>query len=110
MKLSEIAHGALEEQFEVEFQELLKNIADLNTDAKKARKITVTLTVKPNEKRNIADIEFQTKTTLVPSKPISTNICIDKDRTGKMIAEELNGQIPGQLSMEDTKPNKIVKM
>lgn len=110
MKLGEIAKGALEEQFEAEFQNVLKNIADPNTDPKKARKVTITLTLKPNEKRNIAGMSFQTKTTLVPSKAIESNICIDKDKNGNMIAQELNGQIPGQVSVEELNKNKIVKM
>ncbi|MEK3974512.1 MULTISPECIES: RusA family crossover junction endodeoxyribonuclease [unclassified Psychrobacillus] len=33
----------------------LDNIADPNTDHKKARKVTVSLTRKANEKRNLAD-------------------------------------------------------
>ncbi|MPW26235.1 hypothetical protein GC105_10590 [Alkalibaculum sp. M08DMB] len=101
MKLSEIAKGALEEQFEVEFQSLLENIADLNTEPKAARKITITLTVKPAESRNIADITFQTKASLVPSKSISTNVYIDKDKSGKIIVGELGGQIRGQVSVEE---------
>lgn len=110
MKLSEIAKGALEEQFEAEFQNVLKNIADPNTDAKKQRKITITLTLKPNEKRNIAEMNFQTKSALVPSLPVESNIYIDKDKAGKMVAEELNGQLPGQMSYEDLKKNNVVKM
>lgn len=97
MKLNQIAKGALEEQFEAEFRTLLKNIADPNTDPKKARKITITLTIKPNEKRNIADMSFQTKAILIPSMAIEFNIYIEKDKMVKWWHKNSTDKYQGKL-------------
>ena len=49
--LNSFADGALAEQFDREFVRVTENMADLNTDPKKARKITVTLTFVGDKKR-----------------------------------------------------------
>lgn len=99
--LDNLGMGALKEQFGVELQKVLDNIADPNTDAKKARKITIDVTIKPNEKRNIATMTLQARSSLVPSGAIETDIYIDRDKDGQVVAEELHGQVPGQTSIND---------
>ena len=74
-------HGAL--------QEALQNILDPNTPAKKARKVKLELTIKPNEHRNLAEVLVTTSCTLCPPEPLETNIYIDKDVDGKAHAAEL---------------------
>lgn len=100
LSLDNIGLGALKEQFGIELQKVLENISDPNTDAKKARKVTISVTLKPNEKRNIAMMSLQAKCSLVPSGAIETEIYIDRDKNGEVIAEELHGQLPGQMKME----------
>ena len=41
--LNTFADGALAERFHQEFERVMENMADLNTDPKKARKIVLTL-------------------------------------------------------------------
>ncbi len=99
------------EQFDFELEKVLENIADPNTDAKKTRKITITMNFKPNERRTIAALDFQTKASLAAAKPVTTEIIIDKDPSGKILASELSkGEIPGQVGMEETKPTNVVAM
>ena len=43
--LSGLADGAVSERFQLELQRVLENIADPNTDPKKARTLTLTLTL-----------------------------------------------------------------
>ena len=45
LKLSSIQEGALQESFENAMEQVLKNIHDLNTDPKKARKINLEIKV-----------------------------------------------------------------
>jgi len=71
------------EQFGIELAKILANIADTNTDPKKPRKITLTAIIKANEDREIATFEVQSKATLVPVRPISTTIIIDRNSDGK---------------------------
>ena len=75
-------HGAM--------QEALQNILDPNTPAKKARKVKLELTIKPNEQRNMAEMLVTTSCTLCAPEPLETSIFIDKDRDGKAHASELS--------------------
>ena len=88
-------HGAM--------QEALQNILDPNTPAKKARKVKLELTIKPNEQRNMAEMLVTTSCTLCPPEPLETSIIIDKDREGKAHASELaGGENPVQNALPGT--------
>lgn len=101
LTIANLAKGALVEQFEAELEKVLGNIIDPNTDPKKARKITMTLEIKPNDKRNMADVKFQTKSALVPANTVSTAIIIDKDSQGNVAAAELGQEVYGQLQLDE---------
>ena len=117
--IANLAKGALIEQAEGEIQKVIDNIADPNTDCKKARKVTITLTFKPiDESRELATIDIQTKSSVVPYDSVRTNICLGKDNEGNVIAEEYTkGTIAGQTAIDidyDTgeilNESKVVKM
>ena len=101
LSIATLAQGALLEQFNKEFSRVLVNIADPNTDPKKARKIVITVDIKPNEQRNLAVCSVQTKATLMPPKGIATNIIIDRDNQGNVVAAELMSESPGQLRIDE---------
>ncbi len=100
LNLSEMAQGAFMERFHIELYKVLANIKDPNTDPKKARKITLTATLKPNEKRELATFEVQSKSDLAPAKPLSTMILIDKDADGKAVGKELKSGQKGQTFVD----------
>lgn len=81
--------GAIVEQFDAEMQKVLENILDPNTEAMAARKITVNITLKPSDTRDVVGITCVTKTTLAPSKGVKTNVFIGKDRTGQVGITEI---------------------
>lgn len=95
-KFSELAGGAVEEALQHGLQEVMNNIDDPNTEAKKARKLTLTVSFKPNEQRNVSETEFAVKTSLVPAKGINTTLLMDRDEKGKMVASEMHGKDPNQ--------------
>ena len=101
LNLAEMAQGAFMEQFGIELAKVLTNIKDPNTDPKKARKITLTATLKANEDREIATFEVQSKAALVPAKPLATTIIIDKDGDGKVVAAELKSGQKGQTFLDE---------
>lgn len=117
--LSEFADGALQEKFNIEFQKVLANIQDPNTDHKKARKLTLEITFNSNEARDFMDAKIVAKATLAPSKESTAKVLIGMDGEGGYLASELNTQIPGQQVMrvdketgeitEDLKGIKLVK-
>lgn len=100
INLQELAGGAVAERFNREFQKVLNNIADPNTEAKKKRKVQMTVTVTPNEDRTLATITILAKPTLEPAKQIETQLVIGQDASGKAVAKELMSGIPGQTFID----------
>lgn len=103
LNLEEFAGGALAEQLNSELNKVLDNIYDPNTEATKARKLALTITLKPDSSREVVGVNIQTKATLVPAAALETRLWLDKDlKTGEMNAVELRKQMPGQVEL-DTK-------
>jgi len=96
LSFSTLAGGGVEEKLQYALDEVAANIADPNTDAKKARKVTMTLTFKPNEQRTISNLDIDVKTSLVQPVGISTTLMIDRDEKGKMVVAEMYGKDPKQ--------------
>lgn len=67
INLETLANGAFTEQVNREIQKVIENIQDPNTDAKAARKVTVTITLKPNEQRDFISTGVVAKSTLAPA-------------------------------------------
>lgn len=99
--LNNFASGAVSEKFNAELQRVLDNIADPNTDAKKSRKVTLTVTLKPNDNRDLANVSVETKSTIAPPTPIGTSLLIDMDSNGKVTGAELKSSIPGQMYVDE---------
>ncbi len=109
VNLETLANGAFSAQVNRAFKEVTENIQDPNTDALAKRKVTVTITFKPNKDRNFAPIDIQTKTALAPAAGMDTTLSMGKDlRTGEVdVAEVTTGQIPGQMSIEDAQAAQV---
>lgn len=103
MNLETLANGAFSVQVNRALKEVAENIQDPNTDASSVRKITVTITFKPNKDRDFVSTSVQAKTTLAPALGTVTALSMGKDlRTGEVeVAEVVTGQIPGQMAIED---------
>lgn len=109
LSFATIAGGGVEEKLQYALQEIAENIADPNTDPKKARKITMTITLKPNESRQVAEAAIEVKTSPVPSKGISTTLLIDRDKDGKAVASEMYGNDPNQL-VADFETGEVISL
>lgn len=108
--LDDLMNGAAVERFNKCLKEVLNNIFDPNTDAKKTRKITMTLTVKPDKSRNSAKFYLDVRSGLAPIEPYEINTMLSRDDRGNVSAAEFGNEIPGQMSIEDTteeKPDNI---
>ena len=102
INLETFAGGAFTVQMNRAMEKVMKNIQDPNTDAKAARKITVTEAFKPNEARNFITTGVVTKTSLAPELGAVTAMTCGTDlATGKVEAMEIGKEIPGQLSFAD---------
>ena len=74
LTLASINNGALEEMFQREMKEVLKNVDDVNTEPKKPRKITLEISIIPNGERNMGIIELAAKSALVPVKSVGSSV------------------------------------
>ena len=110
VKLETLAGGAIAERFNDALQEVLDNIVDPNTDYKKARKVTLSVSFKPREDRSFAIVGCDVKTTIAPPKVVETGIVIDTDGRGRAVAAEYANQIPGQMDVEEVQNSKVVSM
>jgi len=101
INLETFCGGALAEQFNRVLQEITRNVHDPNTGAKKARKLNLTITFKPNEDRTLVKTEISAKASLVPADSIKTTVVMGKDiRTGAVEITEYDKQIKGQLTVD----------
>lgn len=98
--LASIANGAALELFEVEFEKVLRNIADVNTSAKAKRTITIKVVVAPDESRDGGNITVQAMASLAHIRQAESKAYFGR-KDGKLVAVENN---PIQPSMFD-EPN-----
>lgn len=99
--ISEIAGGAVAEAAGIELQKVIENIADANTDPKKVREVTIKIKVRGDERRDIAMVEVQTNSKLIPSKPLETKFIIDRDSKGKVVGAELVSGTKDQMMIDN---------
>lgn len=95
--LSTLAEGALQERFDHAIAQVTENILDVNTDPKKKRKITITLTMNTlDDIRDQMVMGAEIKTTLAPREPVNTRVLIEGN--GKdVFANELKSGQKGQM-------------
>lgn len=99
LTMETLCGGGVIESLHHEIQNVLNNVADPNTEAKKVREVRLLIKVKPNEHRNMADITVQASSKLIPAAPLETSILIDKDGNRAVAAEMYGGENPGQASL-----------
>jgi len=116
--LESLAGGALSEQIQDNLATVIENIADPNTNWKNKRKLSIVISFTPDEKREMAAVTMEVKSTLAPAKPATTKIIIDRDREGNAVCAEYRSKgVPGQMIMtsdetgavkiEDTLPSGL---
>ncbi|TLG71400.1 replication terminator protein [Culicoidibacter larvae] len=97
MAFDGLAGGAAGEQF----QEVLQNIADPNTDPKKKRELQIKLIFEPDENRDLLNVNIQCVPKLAPSVQSFTRMSIGRDKTtGQMIAVEYDAQKSAQDAVD----------
>ncbi|OTY96249.1 replication terminator protein, partial [Bacillus thuringiensis] len=92
--------GALAERFHQEFERVMENMADLNTDPKKARKIVLTLSFAGDKKRDVWNCQVQATSKLAPTEAVESKILLDMDQNGNLVGQELASGIQGQFYMD----------
>ena len=96
--------GAILERIDLELSKVLKNIADLNTDPVKPRKIKVELTVQADYERKNPAVTVKVSSSLQPTNPIKVSLLtvqIVDEETGEIKEglQENCGVAPGQINL-----------
>lgn len=86
--LQTLNRGAVLDLFNAEFEKVLKNIEDENTDAKGTRSITIKIDLKPTEDRRYAETKVSVSSKLAGIKPTKGMIFFDNDGTGLAAYED----------------------
>lgn len=76
--LANLCGGAIEEVFQREWGQVLANVADVNTEAKAKRKITLEFTVHPFEDRSGAQVTFACKSKTVPADTVTGTVFLQR--------------------------------
>lgn len=108
--LDNLMEGAVKERFNVELQELWKNIFDMRTSPTKARTITLTFSFIPSVNRDAAAMRYDVKTKLSPPEPLTQTVLMRQKDDGTVIVSEKSDQVAGQMDMqgrESPLPNVI---
>ena len=97
--LNKFMGGALAEKLEQAMIDLAENVLDPNYPAKGKRKIVITITVDPDEQRDIAKSSLEVKTNLVARKAFEQRLMFSRDNKGRAGVAELNSADPNQLEL-----------
>lgn len=89
MDLMNLMDGAVNERFQQALEQVAANIADPNTEAKKARKIKLIITFKPNEQRNVVETSVGCETILASVEALETTSIMEPDDNGVTALFEL---------------------
>lgn len=103
INLDKLSGGAVAEKVNIEMQKLAQNVLDPNTKSTAKRSVTLTITVEPNEQRQVGNVDIQVTSKLAHSLGIPTTFAFDFDQDGKAVAKELIvGNDPNQLTMNNS--------
>ncbi len=100
LSLATLKGGAAIEMVDEAIQELLENIVDPNTDATTKRKVTLSLTLAPDQERESMHIKIDVRSSFAPHEAVGTIAFISHTRDG-VVAAENN---PKQRQLFEEKP------
>lgn len=107
VSLESLNQGAALERFNLALQDVLDNIQDPNTDAKKARTVTLKVTFKPDADRGIANLQCDVVAKLAPIAPFDVRVFLGRDKDGNGYASEFH---PAQQSTIPEVTDNIYKL
>lgn len=108
--LSRLMGGAVQERWEDALGRMTRNILDPNTEPRRARKITMVLTIKPTESRDGGEMSFDVKESFAPPTPVKQSVFFDQTDDGTIYAMQKLNQVAGQLDMAGNVQPEAVSM
>lgn len=96
--LSRLMGGAVQERWEDALGRMTRNILDPNTEPRRARKITMVLTIKPTESRDGGEMSFDVKESFAPPTPVKQSVFFDQTDDGTIYATQKLNQVAEQVA------------
>ena len=97
--LTNLGGGAAVEKFQEEFEKVVKNVLDPNTDPKAKREVVLKVIVQPNAERSWASVRIEALAKLAPNIAYATRAFVGVDKqSGRAVACEDN---PNQMTIDD---------
>lgn len=111
INLLEMMGGAVGERVSYELAKIIRNCKDLNTEAKKARTLTVEFSIVPTEGRDSAGVRVSIKSKLVPVKPLDSTLLIGGTQDEPVVME-YTPQLPGQRNFagSEQEEHKMIRL
>lgn len=82
LSILNVDEGGAIAQVDYQLQQAIKNCADINTDDKHKRKVTLTVTIVPNRDRDGATVTYQVVAKLAPPSAGEDRVYIGQDADG----------------------------
>jgi hypothetical protein len=100
--LESVGGGVAGELFQREFQRVLANIQDPNTDPEKTRRVTIEVHISPSEKRDMATILVSASSKIAGVKPAASAVFLG--RNGNKLTAVFNDPRQVELAFPAQKP------
>lgn len=102
VSLVTLGGGAAVELFDDALRELLRNVADPNTEPKATREIVLKVKIKPSESRDFAAVEIHCAPKLAAVSPATTHVFLGTD--GRTVRAYENNPVQPDLGLSNVKP------
>ncbi len=106
--LDNIAGGALREQFDAAWEELIANIRDPNTDAEEVREINIKVRVAPDKNRAKFATRVRVTTKLSGLQPMADTLYLGKDEEGRIRPFTFDQKQADMFQEERTPPADVL--
>ncbi len=110
LALSNLCNGAIAEVFQAELDKVLDNIADVNTEAEKTRKIVLTLEFKPGANRQGMSVGFGCRSMIQPIRKVTGEAFLVKEGTAIVAYPQNPLQMTLQEMAEDAEAKKLTAL
>jgi hypothetical protein len=92
VSIAKLHEGAAIEMIDEALTEAWANIWDPNTEAKKKRAIHLTITLSPDEERDIVTVGMSVENRLAKCKAMVTRVNLSRLKGGQIVASELRSR------------------
>lgn len=102
--------GVARELVEREFEQVMKNVLDINTDPKTKRSITLKITFAPSADRSMMSSTISVSSKLAAACPVDFSLLIGGSEKEPVVMETTN-EVPGQTDFEgnEAEEQKVIK-